>query len=91
MKANGTSSVRAGGEHWVIEENKGEVFGSEFTGVLTIGYNAEKKKHLATWIDSMNSHMVMYESAMNDAGTILTLSTEAPNRTAAGKLPNSGT
>jgi hypothetical protein len=86
MKSKGTESVRAVGPFWIMAENRGDAFGMPFTGVLTLGYDATKKKPLATWIDSMNSHLVSYDGTLNEAGNILTLTTEVANPALGGKL-----
>ena len=83
VKTQGTESVRAIGALWVVLEVKGNVFGAPFTGVMTLGYDAKKKKPVATWIDSMNSHLLTYEGVIE--GQRLTLLTEGPNPAAAGK------
>jgi hypothetical protein len=86
VKSKGTETVRAVGEFWVIAENKGTAFDMPFTGVMTLGYSPEKKKYVGTWIDSMNSHMLSLEGAVNEPGSALTLLTEGPNPSAPGKL-----
>src|SRR5688572_14822638 len=53
MKSKGTESVKSVGGFWVVSENKGEMMGEPFQGVLTLGYSPEKSKYVATWVDSM--------------------------------------
>lgn len=85
-KSKGTETVRAIGQFWVVAENKASAMGVSFTGVLTVGYEAEKKKYVGTWIDSMNSRMVTYDGTLDDSGNVLTLHTEQANPMAGGKL-----
>src|SRR5262245_35369370 len=39
----GTDSVRALGDHWIIAEAKATMMGAPYNGILSLGYNAEKK------------------------------------------------
>ena len=87
LKAKGTESVRSIGGFWTMLESKGTVANQPFTGILTLGYDPAKKKFVGTWIDSMNSHLVVYDNATLDAsGKVLTLSCEMPNHMLGGKL-----
>src|SRR5262249_24123151 len=85
VKVTGTEHVRMVGGFWAISENKATVFGSPFTGILTLGFDGEMKKYVGTWIDSMHSHLLRYEGTVDAAGKSLTLLTEGPNPIAPGK------
>lgn len=85
MKSKGTESVRAVNSQWVIAENRGTIFDTPFTGIMTLGYDAEKKRHVSTWIDSMHGHMTHSEGTLDEAGNTLTLLAEGPNPAAPGK------
>lgn len=84
--SKGTESTRAIGGFWVLAENKGTMLDKPFTGLLTLGYDPEKKQFIGTWVDSMTSHLWVYEGTLNEAGTMLTLNSEGPCPTAPGKL-----
>ncbi|MCI0375986.1 MAG: DUF1579 domain-containing protein [Gemmataceae bacterium] len=86
IKCNGVESVRTIGEFWIISESKGVLGGTPITGITTIGYDAQKKKYIGTWIDSVNSHLLHLEGTTDAAGKSLTLQTEGPNPAAGGKL-----
>src|SRR4051812_18828560 len=60
VKSKGTESNRMIGGFWSHSENKGDFFGAPFTGILQIGYDVEKKKYIATWIDSIQGMMWKY-------------------------------
>jgi hypothetical protein len=79
MKMKGSESSRQVGDHWVQMENKGEVFGKPFVGILTVGFDDDKKKYVGTWIDSMNPTMMKYEGDLDSAGKVLTLNTSGPS------------
>jgi hypothetical protein len=78
MKSTGTESTRALGGFWIVAENKSTFMDQPFTGVLTLGYDPEKKQYVGTWIDSVNSHLWTYAGTVDAAGKTLTLETEGP-------------
>jgi hypothetical protein len=86
LKSKGTESVRAIGGFWTLAENKGEAFGQPFTGLLTLGYDAQKKQYVGTWVDSMTGYLWTYRGKLNAAGTKLTLDTEGPCADRPGEL-----
>ncbi len=85
VKNKGTESVRAIGG-WIIAENKAAFMDTPFTGILTVGYDAEKKKYLGTWVDSMTSHLWIYDGTLDAAGKALSLEATGPNPMVPGKL-----
>ena len=84
MKCKGTESTRAVGGFWVISENKGTVMDQPMTGIMTLGYDPQKKKYVGTWVDSMINHLWRYEGTLDASGKILTLEAEGPNPMAPG-------
>jgi hypothetical protein len=86
LKSKGTESVRAIGGFWTLAENKGEAFGQPFTGLLTLGYDATKKRYVGTWVDSMTGYLWTYEGTVDATGKVLTLETQGPCPDAPGKL-----
>jgi uncharacterized protein DUF1579 len=83
MELTGTESVRAVGGFWIQSEVKATVKMGEmdhpFTGLMTLGYSAEKAKYQGTWVDTMGDYMWVYEGKLDDAGKILTLDTVGPS------------
>ncbi len=77
VKCKGTETVRSLGGFWSVGEMKTEVMGVTMTGVMTVGYDAQKKKYVGTWVCSMCDLMFKYEGAVQ--GKVLTLETEGPN------------
>jgi hypothetical protein len=86
MKCQGTESVRAIGGLWTVAETKNDFQGMQVTGVMTLGYDPQKKKYVGTWIDSMTNYLWKYEGALDEEGKILTLETEGPGHGDPGKL-----
>lgn len=85
MKAKGTETARAIGGFWVVSEGKAEMMGMPFTFVMILGYDADKKKYIGTWVDNMSSHQWKYEGTVDEAGKKLTFETEGPSPSAPGK------
>ena len=84
IKCTGTETVRALGKFWTITENTTTMMEMPMTGVMTLGYDPEKKKYIGTWVDSMTSHLWHYEGTVDAAGKVLTLEAEGPNPAAPG-------
>lgn len=85
MKFKGTESGKTVGDSWVILEIKSDSPMGPMTGVLTVGYDGEKKKIVGTWIDSVTPHMWTYEGELSADGKTLTLNSEGPNPMMPGK------
>lgn len=77
MKMKGTEHNRSIGGFWAHCEHKSEFMGAPFTGLLTLGYDPEKKKYVGTWVDSMSTHLWTYMGSVE--GKVLTLDTEGPS------------
>jgi hypothetical protein len=78
MKTKGTETSRMIGGFWFFAENKGDMMGAPFTGLLTLGYSPEKKKYIGTWVDSMTSVLWTYEGSVDAAGKKITIEAEGP-------------
>jgi hypothetical protein len=88
IKSKGKESARMIGGFWLVAENTGDFMGTPFTGILTLGYDAQKKYYVGTWIDSVQGYLWTYHGEVDAAGKKLTLHTEGPSHTAPGKLAN---
>jgi hypothetical protein len=78
-EASGTESVRALGAHWIVAESKFMMMGAPFAGILSLGYDPQKKQINGTWIDSFGGYLWVYEGALSESGDTLTLRTEGPS------------
>ena len=84
-ECKGTEMIRALGPFWTVGEMKSSIMGTQFTGMMTLGYDPEKGKFIGTWIDSMNHHMWKYEGTLDEAKNMLILESEGPNMMEPGK------
>jgi hypothetical protein len=85
MQCKGKIKSRMLGGFWLISDNEGDMGGVKISAVQTIGYDAEKKKYVGTWIDSMMNHMWKYEGTVDESGKKLTLEAEGPDMANPGK------
>jgi hypothetical protein len=77
-KAKATESVRSLGGFWTVSELKMDLaVSAQMTGLMTIGYDAAKKKYVGTWVCSMCDWLCEYEGTVN--GKVFTLECEGPN------------
>jgi hypothetical protein len=86
MHMKGTESVRPLGGFWTITEVKSTMMEMPFTGNMTLGYDADKKKYIGTWVDSMTGMLWNYEGALDASGKALTLEAEGYCPMRPGKL-----
>jgi hypothetical protein len=77
-KVEGTERVRAIGDCWVVCDSQSLFMGEPFAGIFTLGFDADRKKFVATWICCMDSHLWTYEGKLDKAGKVLTLAAEGP-------------
>ncbi len=78
-ESTGTDSVRALGDHWILAETRTTMMGAPYNGILSLGYDAVKRRFNGTWIDSFGGHLWVYKGTLNEAGDTLTLETEGPS------------
>jgi hypothetical protein len=86
MKSKGTESARKIGGFWILAETKGEFMGAPYNGLLTLGYDADRKVYVGTWVDSMSGYLWKYDGKVDKSGKVLTLETEGPCPHAPGTL-----
>ena len=86
IKGKATETAKMLGGFWLTVENKGEMMGSPFTGIMTLGYDPAKKTYIGTWTDSMTSIMWNYTGTVNSAGDTITLEAEGPCPMQGGKI-----
>jgi hypothetical protein len=62
---------------WLISDFKGEMFGSTFEGHGTNGYDAKKRKYVASWVDTMSVHLDTMEGTYDEKTKTLTLNSDS--------------
>ena len=77
VKMKGSETARSLGGFWIHSEQKGEIMGMALHGLLTLGYDAAKKKYVGTWVDNFGAHLWTYEGAVE--GNRLTLESVGPS------------
>jgi hypothetical protein len=86
QKFRGTETVRTVGGLWIIADGQGEMPGGGVAKmVLTLGYDAQAKRFVGTWIGSMMTYMWVYDGSLDSAERVLTLNAEGPSFVAEGK------
>jgi hypothetical protein len=78
LKGKGTEKAQSLGGFWIVEEFSCTFMGTPMKGIITLGYDPEKKKYVGTAVDSMTSHMWKYEGVVDSTGKVLTLETSGP-------------
>jgi hypothetical protein len=86
VKSKGTETVRMMGGFWAVSEVKATMMDMPFTGSFTVGYDTQKKKYVAAWIDSMNDYLWQYEGTVDPSGKTLTLEATGPCPMQGGKM-----
>ena len=86
VKSTGSESVRLLGGFWAVAEVKASMMDMPFTGIQTLGFDTQKKKYVASWVDSMTDYLWRYEGSVDESGKILTLETTGPCPMQGGKM-----
>lgn len=61
------------GGNYLQESYKGEFFGKAFAGLGIVGYDANQKKYVTTWYDSMSTTMMLLHGTYNADKKTLTM------------------
>ena len=86
-KHEGTERVRSLGGLWFLAEGEGQMPGGDPALMLmTLGYDAQRKRFVGTWIGSMMTHLWIYDGELDSADRVLTLNSEGPSMAGDGKM-----
>ncbi len=86
MEATSVMNAKMLGDLWVLCDIEGDVDGTVYRAMQTIGYDPDKKKFVGTWVDSITPHLWVYEGWLDESGTKLTLEAKGPNMMAGGEI-----
>src|SRR5262245_32672369 len=71
--SKGTESKFMLGDTWLISHFKGEIMGTTFEGLRQTGFDPEKKKFVASWVDSTSRYPTHMEGTWDDNSQTMTL------------------
>jgi hypothetical protein len=74
-KESVTYKMELGGM-WLVANLEGEIFGTKYHGKGLDSYDANKKKYVSVWFDSMNAHPTVMEGTYDKAKKTFTLTGE---------------
>jgi Protein of unknown function (DUF1579) len=86
ITSKGTESVKMLGGFWAVARHESVIMGTPMSGIMTLGYDVDRKLYVGTWVDSMIGYLWKYEGTLDEAGKVLTLASEGPCPTAPGKM-----
>lgn len=87
MKGEGSETVRALGELWVLCEGRGTMpGGGEAHTLMTLGFDATKGGYVGHWVGSMMSWPWSYAGTLDADRRVLTLEAEGPDFSGQGGL-----
>lgn len=79
MEAKGTVVYKMDlGGLWLTGALESELFGTKFSGKSIDGYDAEKKKYVGVWVDSMSNSPMLLEGTFDKEKKALTMIGEGP-------------
>jgi len=73
VESKGTWTSRMLGEFWCVSDFKGDMMGMPFQGINLRGYDADKQKHVAVWVESTAPEMSLSEGECSDNCRKITL------------------
>jgi hypothetical protein len=72
MVSKGTETNTLLGGMWLVTEFKGDFMNMPFAGHGVMGYDANKKKYVSTWVDSMSTGLMLGEASYDPATKTMT-------------------
>src|SRR5262245_59822539 len=70
--SKGTETKFMLGDMWLISHFKGEVMGTRFEGLRQNGFDPEKKKYVASWVDSTSRYPTHMEGTWDEENQTMT-------------------
>src|SRR5262249_52730841 len=79
QESKGTMTYKMNlGGMWLIGNFEGETFGQKFQGKGMDSYDANSKKYVSVWIDSMSARPMISEGTLDPEKKIMTMTGEGP-------------
>lgn len=76
--SKGVSVQKVGpGGFWILDDFRGEMNGTQFTGHGALGYDPQKKVYVQSWV-SMTPMLMVFTGTFDKAGKVLTMTGEGP-------------
>jgi hypothetical protein len=79
--APATETVTSIGGFWLLSDFHCDFMGMPYHGSGHIGYDAEKKMYVGTWVDSMSSYFSLMEGKYDEAKKAVVMRWKAPDMT----------
>jgi len=79
MTAKGTSTIKAMGPFWVVEDASFEMMGQQHYGHGMYGYDASRKKYVSLWGDSGGSWPMVSDGELDADGKTIHYTSEGPD------------
>ncbi|MDX9856823.1 MAG: DUF1579 domain-containing protein [candidate division Zixibacteria bacterium] len=74
-----TETVRSLDGVWIVGESSGDMPGcGNVTTIITLGFDAAKKRFVGTWVGSMMPHLWIYDGELDSSEKVLTLHSSGP-------------
>src|SRR5262245_20612382 len=70
--SKGTETKFMLGDKWLISHFKGEIMGTSFEGLRQTGFDPEKKKFVASWVDSTSRYTTHAEGTWDEETQTMT-------------------
>lgn len=87
MRFQGTESVRALGDLWIIGDMLGEMpDGQTAHMMITVGFNPGTGRFVGTFLGTPDAHLWIYDGSLDEANNELTLEAEGPSMTEPGQM-----
>ena len=79
MTSQGTETNELlGNGMWLVSHFDGDIAGTPFVGLGTMGYDPLKRKYVGTWIDNVTPHLSVMEGDYDAKDKTLTMISERP-------------
>jgi hypothetical protein len=86
IKSTGRETVRSLGGIWIVGEGTGKMpDGKDAVMIITLGFDAAKKRYVGTWIGSMMPNLWIYDGEVDAAGKKISLHSVGPSFTGEGQ------